>query len=58
MKGAFTVLDFDNPDDPALVYIETHLGSRYLEQPQHVAEYRRILKLLHDRAIPIEEYEQ
>ena len=56
MKGAFTVLDFDNPDDPALVYIETHLGSRYLEQPQQVLEYRRIFQLLHDRAIPIEEY--
>jgi hypothetical protein len=56
MKGAFTVLDFDNPDDPALVYIETHLGSRYLEQPKQVSEYRRIFQLLHDRAVPIEEY--
>jgi transcriptional regulator with XRE-family HTH domain len=56
MKGAFTILDFDNPDDPALVYIETHLGSRYLEQPQQVAEYRRILTRLNDRAVPITEY--
>jgi Domain of unknown function (DUF5753) len=56
MKGAFTILDFDNPDDPELVYIETHLGSRYLEQPPQVAEYRRIFTSLNDRAIPITEY--
>ena len=56
MKGAFTILDFDDPDDPALVYVETHLGSRYLEQPQQVSEYRRILKLLRDRAVPSADY--
>jgi Domain of unknown function (DUF5753)/Helix-turn-helix domain len=56
MKGAFTVLDFDDPDDPPLVYVETHLGSRYLEQPQQVSEYRRILGMLCDRAVSIADY--
>lgn len=56
MKGAFTVLDFDDPDDPALAYVETHLGSRYLEQPQQLSEYRRIFGLLRDRSVPISEY--
>jgi hypothetical protein len=56
MKGAFTILDFDSPDDPALVYIETHLGSRYLEQPQQVSEYRRIFGMLYDGAVPISDY--
>lgn len=56
MKGAFTILDFDEPDDPALVYIETHLGSRYLERPQEVTEYRRIFGLLCDAAVPMKEY--
>jgi transcriptional regulator with XRE-family HTH domain len=56
MKGAFTVLDFDDPDDPALVYIETHLGSRYFERPPEVTEYRRIFGLLCDAAVPMKEY--
>ena len=56
MKGAFTIPDFDDPDDPALVYIETHLGSRYGEQPRQVAEYRRVFGLLRDRAVPLKEY--
>lgn len=56
MKGAFTILDFDDPDDPALVYIETHLGSRYFEQPPQVAEYRRIFELIRRHAVLLEEY--
>lgn len=56
MKGAFTILEFDEPDDPALVYIETHLGSRYFERPHQVSEYRRIFGLLCDAAVPIKEY--
>jgi transcriptional regulator with XRE-family HTH domain len=56
MKGAFTILDFDDPEDPALVYIETHAGSRYLEQSQQITEYRRIFGLLKQRAVTLEEW--
>jgi hypothetical protein len=56
MKGAFTILDSDDPDDPSLVYVETHLGSRYLEQPQQVTEYRRIFGMLYDRTVSIADY--
>jgi transcriptional regulator with XRE-family HTH domain len=56
MEGAFTILGFDDPDDPALVYVETRLGARYLEQIAQVKEYRRIFGVLHSKSIPLEEY--
>ena len=56
MKGAFTILGFDDPDDPSLVYVESHLGARYLEQPTQVEEYRRIFGVLRSKSIPLEEY--
>src|SRR5215212_8514340 len=33
MTGAFGLLYFDDPDDPAVVYTESQAGGRYLEQP-------------------------
>jgi transcriptional regulator with XRE-family HTH domain len=56
MEGAFTILGFDDPDDPALVYVETRLGARYLEQTPQVKEYRRIFGVLQSKSIPLEEY--
>jgi transcriptional regulator with XRE-family HTH domain len=56
MRGAFTVLDFDDPEDPALVYIESLMGAKYMEQPNELAEYRRTFGLLSNQATPIEEY--
>ena len=56
MKGAFTMLEFDDPDDPSLVYVESHTAARYLEQAEQLVEYRRIFGLIHSKAVPIEEY--
>jgi transcriptional regulator with XRE-family HTH domain len=56
-KGAFTILDFDDPDDPALVFVETHLGARYLEQAEQLAEYRRVFDVLWQGAQWVEEIE-
>ena len=52
--GAFTIMDFHNDDDPAVVYLETHTGARYLERPDELAEYRRVFDRIYDRTIPIE----
>lgn len=57
MVGAFTILDFDDPDDPAAIYLETQTGGRYLEKPDELNEYRRIFELVYDKTIPIEEYQ-
>jgi transcriptional regulator with XRE-family HTH domain len=56
MEGAFTILGFDDPDDPALVHVETHLGARYLEQVAQVTEYRRIFGALQSKSVSLEEY--
>jgi transcriptional regulator with XRE-family HTH domain len=56
MAGAFRILDFDDPDDPNVVYLESHVGALYLEEPDEVEEYRRVFQLISSDAIPVEEY--
>jgi hypothetical protein len=54
--GAFTILDFHNADDPAVVHAGTHTGARYLEKPDELAEYRRIFDLIYRMTTPIENH--
>jgi hypothetical protein len=56
MAGAFRVLAFDDPDDPDVVYLESHVGALYLEEPHEVEEYERIFALISRDAIPVEDY--
>ncbi len=56
MAGAFRILDFDDPEDPDVVYLESHVGALYLEEPGEVEEYRRIFELICKDAVPIEDY--
>ncbi|WBB68430.1 helix-turn-helix transcriptional regulator [Micromonospora sp. WMMD812] len=56
MAGAFRILDFDDPDDPDTVYLESHVGAVYLEEPHEVDEYRRIFQLTYDAAIALEDH--
>jgi transcriptional regulator with XRE-family HTH domain len=56
MAGAFRILDFDDPEDPDVVYLESHVGALYLEEPAEVDEYRRIFELIRKDAIPVQEY--
>jgi transcriptional regulator with XRE-family HTH domain len=56
MKGAFTVLGFDNPDDPDVVYLETVAGGRYIEQPDMLTRYRQDFDRVRDQSVPFEEY--
>jgi transcriptional regulator with XRE-family HTH domain len=57
MAGAFRILDFDDPEDPDVVYLESHVGALYLEEPGEVNEYRRIFELISNNAISVEEFE-
>lgn len=56
MTGAFWLLDFSDAEDPAVVYLESHVGGHYLEKENEVGEYRRIFDLIRREAVPIEEY--
>lgn len=54
--GAFTVMDFDDPDDPSVAYVETRTSVQYLEKPHEVGLYRDIFAWLVERSVPVEEY--
>lgn len=56
ITGPFTLMDFHNPDDPSVVYLESMLGARYLEQEHQVETYRRTFTTLYQQAISIKEY--
>lgn len=56
MAGAFRILEFDDSDDPDVVYLESHVGALYLEEPHEVEEYRRIFKLINSDSVPIDDY--
>lgn len=56
LAGAFRVLDFDDPDDPDVVYIESHVGALYLEEDHEVAEYRRVFDLICATSVPLESF--
>jgi transcriptional regulator with XRE-family HTH domain len=54
--GAFTILDFDDPDDPTLIHFETYLGAKYDESPSQVDRFRAIFQALNHLSIPIKEF--
>ncbi len=56
--GAFSLLEFDDPNDPPVAYLETYDAARYPETPPQVARFRRRLELIHDKSIPMEEFVQ
>ena len=42
--------------EPSLVYVETLVGSRYMERPEHVAEFRGAFRHIQAQAVSLEEY--
>jgi hypothetical protein len=54
--GSFRILDFADAEDPAVVYIETLTGARYLERPDELDEYRRVLGLAYAQSVPISDH--
>lgn len=56
MTGAFRILEFDDPDDPNIVYLEAQIGARYLQKPDDYDEYCRIWDLISRTAIPVKEF--
>jgi hypothetical protein len=50
------VLDFDDPADPPVAYLETYRGAHYPEEPAQVEQYRRRFAVVRERSVPIQEY--
>lgn len=51
MAGCFQILDFPDPDDPPVVYLDSAGGDLLLERPADVRRYRGIFELLQARAL-------
>jgi hypothetical protein len=56
LRGGFMVMDFDDPEDPSVVYTESRLRARFDDREADVAKYREDFQQLHARATPLKEY--
>lgn len=57
MTGAFRVLDFEEAEDPDVVYVEAQRYGRYLERDSELAEYRAIWGKIYAQSVPIGEHQ-
>jgi transcriptional regulator with XRE-family HTH domain len=53
--GLFTILQYADDRDRDVVFIESHTGERYLEQPSSVLEYLRIFDAITRKALDHDE---
>jgi hypothetical protein len=58
MSGPFKIVSFDAPNNPDVVYLETSLGVRYVEEDDRLQLYRDRFDQVRVHAIPLEEYMQ
>ncbi|GAB6898370.1 helix-turn-helix transcriptional regulator [Kineosporia succinea] len=56
MRGPYTLLQFDDPDVPDVVYIESLDGGRFIEDAKVVQRFIANATLLSASAVPIEEW--
>ncbi|ASU77722.1 XRE family transcriptional regulator [Actinopolyspora erythraea] len=49
--GAFTILGFPRSEHPEVVYLESQVGGHYLEEPQQVTRYSRVMDHLRAHAL-------
>jgi transcriptional regulator with XRE-family HTH domain len=52
----YTILSFDDPQDPDIAYIELDSGALYLERERELAIYRRSFARLYEQSVPVKEY--
>jgi hypothetical protein len=56
MRGSFTLLEFADPEEPSVAYVESPAGARLIEQPAQFASHREVFLSLIRQSIPLEEY--
>lgn len=54
-RGPFTILGFDQPDDPGVVYVETQQRAVWFDDHEDIAAYRRVMSHLHASAASTKE---
>ena len=55
MDGTFSILDFPEAEDPAVVYAENATGGLFLEKSEEIDKYRRIFDSIQATALTPEE---
>jgi uncharacterized protein DUF5753 len=55
-NSSWAMLEFDDAEDPPVVYVEGDRIARYLDKPADWAEYESAWTILMDRAVPIREW--
>jgi transcriptional regulator with XRE-family HTH domain len=56
MLGAFTLMDFDDPDDPPVAYVETYSGARFIEESEQLEQHHAVFDSIYRQSAPIEEH--
>jgi hypothetical protein len=54
--SSFTILDFDDPEDPSVACVENVFEMRYYDRAEHVARFRQEFEQVRRQAVPVEEY--
>jgi hypothetical protein len=56
MRGALTLLQFDDPEEPTVAYLESRGGSRIVNRPAQVAEQFEVFESLLEQSVPLKEH--
>ena len=56
-KGPFAMMDFEDEDDPSVVYVESQAGARYYDKPAEYREFDRTWNLINEMSVPLEEWQ-
>lgn len=56
LRSSWAMLEFEDPRDPAVVYVEGAGIARYLDRPRDWARYETVWKMVVDRSVPIGEW--
>jgi transcriptional regulator with XRE-family HTH domain len=56
MAGPFSILDFDDPEDPSVVYVENVVETRYYDRAEQVEKFRAEFDTMRSLAVPVEDY--
>jgi len=56
MRGSFTMLEFANPEEQSVSYVESPAGARLINKPAQFMIYRDVFTSLTKQSIPLKEY--
>lgn len=57
-RGNFSLFEFDDEEDPAVVYVEGAGAAKYLDKPSDWTDYETVWDILTQKSIPIGEWKR